>query len=85
MNVKTLVKRLNELSAMSPLGDETEVVLTAGDWTGELFDRCCPELVEMVDVVDVSFIPREYFRVANNDDRDADTIKAIVIRRNSIA
>lgn len=83
MKVKDMVRRLNEIAAMAN-GEETEVVLRVESDKGVFYERCCPELVELCDVCEASFIPGEYWREAGNDDLDSDVVKAVTIRTNAI-
>ena len=82
MKIKDMIKRLTEIAAMTDAGDEAQVVVKVPDEDGRTFyDRCCPELVE---VVEASFIPGEYYREAGNEDNDSEVVKAVAIRPNAI-
>lgn len=83
MNVKDMIRRLTEIAAMAD-GDDIEVVLKVESDGNTFYYRCCPELVELKNVRDASFIPGEYYQDAENDDLDEDVLKAVTIRTNAI-
>ena len=75
MKIGLLIKRLKEMSAISPLGDETPVTMFHDD-DGQLKVNidCRPELAE---VEDIRVVDSMYFRDPPNDCKE--TIQVVTL------
>ena len=79
MQIKRAIKILNDLASMSKHGLNTELVIE--DSQKQLFFTARPCLIN---VVDCSGIPGEFYREANNSDDEKDILNVVVIETSPI-